>query len=280
MTQAGQKTQEWLFAGKAGKLLGGQWDIADRESPDFIVNEGGKRFGLEVCQIFTGERDAKGSSSKKNEAENQKQIDRYRRKYEEKENALLSVQLMGDTCDENMEEVIQFLIEKKFSEKSAGCHEEFEVPFDIDHLIAEIMESGHHGSLTEEQIMESEYRERYEALLSSPPRLRLKVFVTRLPDSYTHCAEWYSLDDRVGSVGDASEHIFSAIRDKSKKLSEYKENSALDDIRLLIVADRHRASGMLELREHLECDPRGFRMVYFLNYPMSVEVVGRTHKAA
>ena len=278
MTQAGQKTQEWLFAGKAGKLLGGQWDIADCESPDFIVNEGGERFGLEVCQIFTGERNEKGSRSKKNEAQNQTRIHRYRRKYEEKENALLSVRLVGDTCDENMEEVIQFLIEKKFSEKSAGCHEEFEVPFDIDHLIAEIMESGHHGSLTEEQIMESEYRERYEALLSSPPRLRLKVFVTRLPDSYTHCAEWQDVGDCVGMVGTASKQIYSAIAEKSKKLSEYKENSGLDDIRLLIVADHLRASGMLELRERREFDPKGFQMVYFLNYPKSAEVISRSCK--
>ena len=179
-----------------------------------------------------------------------------------------------------MKEVLQLLIEKEFSKKSPGYYEEFQAPFDIEDLIAEIMETGRYKNLTVKKIMESEYRERFEALLSSPTRRGLKAFVTRLPDSYTHCAEWYSLDDRVGSVGSVSLQIDSAIAGKSKKLSDYKENSGLDDIRLLIVADHLRASGMLELRDYLEFDSQGFQVVYFLNHPKSAHVISRVRKAA
>ena len=281
MTQAVKKTREWVFAKKAAELLGKVWDIADYEAPDFIITEGTQRFGLEICQIFTGQRDEKGSRSKKNEAENQERIDMYRRKYEGKANALLNVQLVGDTCDENMEEVVQLLFEKELSEKPAGYSEQFQVPFDIKDLIAEIMESGRHESLTTKEIMESEYRERFESLLCSETRGRLIVNVTRLPDSFPRRSDdWYSVDDRVGWVGDASEDINSAIREKAKKLSEYKQNSGLDDIRLLIVADHLRASGMQELRERREFDPQGFQMVYFLNYPESAHAIGRIRKVA
>ena len=281
MTQAGKKTQEWLFAMKARELLGEEWDIADHEAPDFIVTEGAQKFGLEVCQIFTGCRDRKGSQAKKNEAENHMRIDTYRRKYEEKENALLHVQLVGDTCDENMGEVVQLLIEKEFSKKPAGYSEQFQVPFDIEDLIAEIMKSGRHERLTLKEIMESEHRERFEALFCSAARGRLTVNVMRLRDSSPHRTDdWFSVDDRTGWVGDASEDINSAIREKSKKLSEYKENSGLDDIRLLIVADHLRASGMQELRERREFDPQGFQIVYFLNYPASADVISLACKAA
>ena len=193
----------------------------------------------------------------------------------------MHVPLVGDTCDENMEEVIQILIEKEFSKKPAGYSEQFQVPFDIEDLIAEIMNSGRHERLTLKEIMESEHRERFEALLCSAARGRLTVNVMRLPDYFPHRTDdWYSVDDRTGWVGDASEDINSAIREKSKKLSEYKENSGLDDIRLLIVADHLRASGMQELRERREFDPQGFRVVYFLNYPESAHVIGRVSKAA
>ncbi len=281
MTKARQKISERQFAREAGKMLDKIWSLEEYETPDFIATEGEERFGLEVCQIFTGIPGKKGSQSKKNEARQQQRIDAYRRKYEEKENALLHVQLVGDTCDENLGEVVQLLIEKEFSKKPAGYSEQFQVPFDIEDLIAEIMKSGCHERLTLKEIMESEHRERFEALLCSEARGRLTVNVMRLSDSFPHRTDdWYSVNDRTGWVGDASEDINSAIREKSKKLSKYKQNSGLDDIRLLIVADHLRASGMQELRERREFDAQGFRVVYFLNYPESAHVIGRVSKAA
>ena len=281
MTKARQKISERQFAREAGKMLDKRWSLEEHETPDFIVTEGAYKFGLEVRQIFTDTQDRKGSQSKMREARNQEHINTYRRKYEEKENALLHVQLVGDTCDENMGEVVQLLIEKEFSKKPAGYSEQFQVPFDIEDLIAEIMKSGRHERLTLKEIMESEHRERFEALFCSAARGRLTVNVMRLRDSSPHRTDnWFSVDDRTGWVGDASEDINSAIREKSKKLSEYKENSGLDDIRLLIVADHLRASGMQELRERREFDPQGFQMVYFLNYPESAHAIGRIRKVA
>ena len=267
MTKARQKISERQFAREAGKMLDKRWSLEEHETPDFIVTEGAYKFGLEVRQIFTDTQDRKGSQSKMREARNQEHINAYRRKYEEKENALLRVQLVGDTCDENMGEVVQLLIEKEFSKKPAGYDEIFEVPPSVEDMIAANPESELHEIL---ELRLFRYRNRG----------RLIVYVTRLPDSYTHCAEWYSVDNRVGWVGSASDQINSAIREKAKKLSEYKQNSGLDDIRLLIVADHLRASGMQELRERREFDPQGFQMVYFLNYPESAHAIGRIRKVA
>ena len=268
MTKEFQKSLECQFAKKTGEFLNKEWVLEEYEKPDFIVTENAQKFGLEVCQIFTGMQDKKGSQSKKNEAGNQKHIDLYRRKYEFEENALLHVQLVGETCDENMEEVVQLLIEKELSQKPPGYHEEFEVPPSVEDMIASNPESERH------EILE-EWLSRYWG------RRSLTVNVRRLPDSFPRRSDdWYSVNDRVGWVGSATDQIVSAIEEKSKKLLQYKECSGLDDIRLLIVADHLRASGMLELREHREFDPKGFQMIYFLNYPSSADVIGCVSNAA
>src|SRR5690348_14732664 len=62
MTRPLQKRRERIFVEEAGRLLGKTWVLGDdREHPDFIVVENGKRFGLEVTQIFIGPQSDAGS---------------------------------------------------------------------------------------------------------------------------------------------------------------------------------------------------------------------------
>jgi len=69
MTRPTQKRRERFFVEQAGKLLGKAWILEEeREHPDFIVTEGEQRFGLEVCEIFTGPQDRAGSVMKRMES--------------------------------------------------------------------------------------------------------------------------------------------------------------------------------------------------------------------
>lgn len=62
MTRPSKKEGERFFVEKAAELLGKTWCLGlDRENPDFIVSEGEKQFGLEVCEIFTGAQSRAGS---------------------------------------------------------------------------------------------------------------------------------------------------------------------------------------------------------------------------
>ncbi len=243
MNQASQKALERDYVKQTEEILGKKWEFADHEAPDFIVTEGERKFGLEVCQIFAGAQGRKGSQLKQEEAENQGRIDAYRRKWEEKTGAFLRVSLVDATCDKknikknmkkNMEELLRLLDEKRFSEKPDAWDERIEV---FPH--------------------------------PSGPAL-LTAYVMRVPDSLAYCAQWFSVNDRTGWVGDASGYIDRMIEVKSTGLPRYRENADLDDVRLLIVADRRKTSGMLELQEPRMFDPRGFREVYFLSYPISV----------
>ena len=86
-------------------------------------------------------------------------------------------------------------------------------------------------------------------------------------------ANWFSVNDRAGSVDpNPVDRITKAIEDKAKKLPRYKECTGLDDIRLLVVANRIMNSGKLSLEECPELDFRGFQVVYFLSYPAPVTV--------
>ena len=94
----------------------------------------------------------------------------------------------------------------------------------------------------------------------------LKAFVTRALR-----ADWHSVDDRVGLViRNALPVIQQAVSDKAARLNEYKD-AVGDDVRLLLVARRTRASGMLEVNQDATLDPCGFRTVYFFAYPEGVK---------
>ena len=226
-----KKRRERFYVEEAGKLLAKAWDIEDHERPDFIVIENGQKFGLEVCQIFEGAGDRKGSRLRKNEAEKQRAIDAHRQEYEEIENTPLVVKLAGNMCDENMKKVVPMLLEMNLSNKPIQYQENFTVEI--------------------------------EPWGPAP----LQIYVTRAFRS-----RWYSIDDGVLWVDrDPIDSIDKAVQEKSEKLISYKQSSGLEDVRLLVVADRIKNSGKLALVEKTELNTRGFRIVYFFSYPESVE---------
>ena len=99
-------------------------------------------------------------------------------------------------------------------------------------------------------------------------KAKLSVYVTRALQ-----ANWFCVNDRAGWVDrNPIDRIAKAIEDKAEKLPRYKKCTGLDDIRLLVVANRIMNSGKLSLEECPALDFRGFQAVYFLSYPESVTV--------
>jgi hypothetical protein len=87
MTRPLQKRRERIFVKEVARLLGKTWDLGDdREHPDFMVVENGKRFGLELTQIFTGPKGDAGSSLKASESKMQHTLNGLQRQYEVVEN--------------------------------------------------------------------------------------------------------------------------------------------------------------------------------------------------
>lgn len=132
MTRSSQKKRERFLAEKAAECLGKKWclgpDRADHNPPDFIVIEGTRQFGLEVCEISTGQQyEAGGSHMKRKESEAQKAVNTLQCKYESKENIPLSVMFVGDMCAKNMDAVFEVLDEMKLSTMKIGDHEIIEV---------------------------------------------------------------------------------------------------------------------------------------------------------
>lgn len=114
----------------------------------------------------------------------------------------------------------------------------------------------------------------HDTTIEHPARARLRVYVTK-----AHSPNWYSVNDRIGFV-DCNPHriIADAIAKKANELPRYKE-SAGDDIRLLLVADRISNSGKLLLEEGAQFQFHGFKAVYLFPYPEGVvdlKSVGKT----
>ena len=97
-------------------------------------------------------------------------------------------------------------------------------------------------------------------------KAKLRVHVTRALQ-----ANWFCV--RAGWVDrNPIDRITKAIEDKAKKLPRYKKCAGLDDIRLLVVANRIMNSGKLSLEKCPALDLQGFQIVYFFSYPESVTV--------
>lgn len=79
--------------------------------------------------------------------------------------------------------------------------------------------------------------------------------------------EWSLVNDSVGWVTqNATRQIQAAIDLKRAKAESYRSATG-PDLRLLVVADYSKASGMLELETPHDVDPREFSAVYFMSYP-------------
>jgi hypothetical protein len=123
MTRPTQKRRERFFVEQAAKLLGKTWILEeDREHPDFIVTEGEKRFGLEVCEIFIGPQDRAGSAMKRTESGVHRQLETLRRQYEAITPTTLRVQIVGRLSPENLAAIVPALVAEDLASKPVGHH--------------------------------------------------------------------------------------------------------------------------------------------------------------
>lgn len=96
MTTAKQKQDERFYVEQAIRSLRTEWTIlAEPEPPDFLVQDGGRTFGLEVRQIFKDPQSAAGSEIKKREAKTQRMLDRLRAEFEQRAPIPLIVKFLG-----------------------------------------------------------------------------------------------------------------------------------------------------------------------------------------
>ena len=108
----------------------------------------------------------------------------------------------------------------------------------------------------------------HETIEVDEGKAKLSVYVTRALQ-----ADWFCVNVRAGRVDrNPIDRIAKAIEDKAEKLPRYKKCTGLDDIRLLVVANRIMNSGKLSLEKCPALDLRGFQVVYFLSYPEYVRV--------
>jgi hypothetical protein len=241
LTRRNQKAEERFYPEQAARSLSRLWTLGnDREHPDFVVNEDGWQFGLEVMELLTGSQGAAGSALKAGEARTQRTTDKLRREYESNPNsAPLVVRFVGNMEPADMATVVPALVEKDLASRPVG------------------------------------HKFVHDTTVKYPFRARLRVHVTRAirPD-------WCNILDRAGFVNRAPRGIIAdAIAKKAAELPRYTQ-AAGGDIRLLLVTNCISNSGKLTLDEGAEFEFHGFSSAYLYPYPEDVIVLGNPRAPA
>lgn len=92
-------------------------------------------------------------------------------------------------------------------------------------------------------------------------KAKLRVHITRALQ-----ANWFTTNDRAGWLDrNPIDRIAEEMKKKSEKLPRYRKCAGLNDIRLLVVANRIMNSGKLSLQGCPAMEVRGFQVVYFLS---------------
>ena len=115
------KLQERFFVEETARLLERPWHVGDdRESPDFVIDEGSCRFGLEVSELFSGPVGIKGALRKISEVRHQRMINRCYRAYDDRCQLPLQVQILGPVNNDTMKELLTFLLAQDFAQMQLG----------------------------------------------------------------------------------------------------------------------------------------------------------------
>jgi hypothetical protein len=102
---------------------------------------------------------------------------------------------------------------------------------------------------------------------------RVKVYMTPLPVSFARYSRWTFVNDKVGWPRSVSaSDLQHAINRKAGNLTLYMQK--YDNIELLLVADREFNSGKLIQGNLPALSNPGFRKIYFMSYPDSIQLVG------
>ena len=228
-----KKQQERYFVEAAARLLGLRWTLNpdSREKPDFIVTDASSRFGLEVTLVHIDvlAKHRKGSRAKAQESNMAAAIRRCQVAYEKRFPTPITVRLVGHIGPDDQDAALR----------------------QLDDLIRAI--DPEKWPLGAQRVVE------VNADTAGP----LKAYVTKGSN-----IPWMYVNHTVGFVEQsAAGYLAECIQNKSSHLRCYRSSSGLNDIRLLIVADRTWRSGKLDLPERSPFDLNGFSAVYFLSYP-------------
>lgn len=97
-----------------------------------------------------------------------------------------------------------------------------------------------------------------------------KIFITPLPTSFSNYSRWVFINDKLGWINSVtSSALQHVINQKESRLSLYKKK--YESIDLLLVADRSFNSGKLTITNNITITNPGFRTIYFMSYPDSIQ---------
>ena len=233
MTRRSKKRHEQFIAKQAADRLGRHWVLDDSEVPDFAVADGGMRFGLELCRVFSGPEGRKGAALKADEVHTQRRIDELRKCYESATaDTPLWVRFVGCLCNDHLAAVVPALLALDMDER--GSENATRVC---------LFDCG--------------------AQLSIYARRSIAEHASWL--SVNDRVGWVDRDTEV--------RVQKAVHDKSRCLAAYRQRTGLEDQRILIYCDATVNSGKLSLAPDVRIDPSGFDVVYFFRYPEAVFVL-------
>lgn len=112
-----QKGFEFEVARATASLLGEDWQIVSRESPDFSVTADGMTFGLEVTQLFAGPTDKDGSSARRAESANAAWLHAIQAEFEQASPAKLYLSFRGEASDDARTEILEILAAQDLANK-------------------------------------------------------------------------------------------------------------------------------------------------------------------
>ncbi|AVZ28815.1 hypothetical protein ZMO3_ZMOp41x038 (plasmid) [Zymomonas mobilis subsp. mobilis] len=256
MTREFQKNEEIRFFNLAKNVMKANWEIkCAQECPDFEIISGDQCFGLEVVEFYKGKiSNKKGSSLRKKEIKNQKDLNELREKYIKK-----YPELTNWTMDYGL---------NKIDEAEISCAIE---KIDFNNPITIV----------------------YRQEISNEDRLKANSKIN-LPDGFHLPDEFIGLDNMIvlkyyppGSIvrgnlwlfnedvsplteidGESEnvicERIQEIIDNKAERKKKYK---IMNDIRLLIVSSFQKSSSNALPKEGFLPDIKTFTKVYFLHTP-------------
>ena len=234
-----KKIKELIFAEKAKQLLNKEWCIKSIPEPlDFEVQYNEEIFGLEITDVFI-------DTSKAEEEE--KKTGSRSKKSESDHNNIVS-------------EWAQRYYSKGGSPICAEFLERSGTILDMkDHSLDDLI-----YMMIEKAPKDLGVNDEFELH-------GVKVFMT-YAGNLSEYSNWPIINHKVGWVKqNAEEDILAAINKKKKKLSEYKKK--YEHIELLLVAYPSNNSGKLLCPDNISVSDSGFRAIYFMSYPESIQQI-------
>lgn len=220
--------------------------LIDCERPDFALDFGNKKVGLEITKLYKNEG-RKGSRNKQIESKRQKLLSGIADKYYASSNVPLSIKIFIMTKE------LDIIIDREPDERDII----------VDNIASELAQRNSAGILE---------LQRFEIG-------HIKIHMRRLPHDpekypeFINYRRWNVVNSHVGWASDLKEEdVLNKINKKILKLTKYEKQ--FDENILLIVIDSTFASGMFHDIPHAIYPPKNnFSSVYVALYPEKVKEI-------